>query len=665
MHIKNAKCHAVYVQKQAEMHRVDVAATDDRIAEAGRIWRLSTVTKEDLLFRQRMLFMMLKAGIPINKCEIIRPDMEAMSLKSLGSAKDLPSDHLDMLLKGEDALQSSELVPGTLCSLICDGTSRLGEVFNVIARFICTTSTNKVVTKQLLIHLGFLRSTLDACEICGELKKAMQKRRVCPNEVIALSLDGCKANTSAHDTMEKAEDVKWLLLLCFSHMASNAGEQAGFPNLKKFWSLLQKIFPHSTAAKQIFKEVTDAAWKEYSGTCWYSEHEVYQVLFLKFQFLGTVFSKLIEQNVCTKNTLEAQGMILCPRVSLLLKIELAAYVEGLMELLKFCYCMEADGEIPFEAGAYVDKMYDIYPDQSSPHMPSVEDALIREALQFVNDNPQYQRPNVLRPQPRALREVTLAVHRPRRQRAIDAVQNAVQAIETVAQRNARLQREAEERAAAEAIYERELNEAIELEARLQADFLPQNDDEWKTHIQTGLRPAINYFFQRINNGGDRFQTYQIFKAAQLWNPMYAKMIDDESARTSLENLRFVPKLNDDELIDVLCISFPKYSTYARRNVVEKPCSILQWHFDFYRRLGEIQESDVGRCSFCNIAFNANASCSCIRLLKTWWKVAQVLGLLTPSSGASERVFSTLNSFYGNQQHGFSTRRNFCIIVLQS
>lgn len=649
-HIKSQR-HKDYVAKVAETQQVDVPLTAEQIAEEGRVRKESTVRKADERFRRRILFGWLRAGLPLNKAEILRRDLESLCGCSLGSAKDLPTVHLKPLFEAEKALQSLEFPPGTLCSMICDGTTRLGEVFNVLVRFICTTSTNKVVTKQLLIHLGFLKSTLDSGEICGELKKAMNSRRMNAMDVIALSMDGCAPNITAHRQMEEHEQVKWLLLLCLSHMASNAGKQAGFPTLKKFWTLLQKIFANSESAKEVYREVTGSAWVEYSDTRWYSEHEVYQSLYTNFQFLETIFSRLVEQNICCKNALEVKEMLLCPKVSLLLKIELAAYVEGLMEFVKFCYNMEADGEIPFLAGAFLEKVTDAYPNGDLPSMPSV-DRLVGDAVKFVEDNIEYQRPGVERPQPRTLNEVTGAV-RPRRQRAVEAVRNATRAVaETAAQRNARELQEAAERERVQAQYEQELQDAIEREARLHAEFLPQNVNEWKSHIESGIKPAITYFFKRINEGGDRFDACQIFRAARLFDPMYAKDLDETTAHNLIENLCKVARLDNDETINALKDSFSHYKSYARTKVVQTPPSILQWHFDFFRSLDDLHEQNVetGRCNFCR-ANNASARCFCIRKLKKWWNVAQVLALLAPSSGASERVFSLLNLFFGPQRNG--------------
>ena len=68
-------------------------------------------------------------------------------------------------------------------------------------------------------------------------------------------------------------------------------------------------------------------------------------------------------------------------------------------------------------------------------------------------------------------------------------------------------------------------------------------------------------------------------------------------------------------------SFSYYKSHTRTKVAQTPPSILQWHFDIFRSLDDLQQQnmDTGRCSFCKVN-NASARCFCIRKLKKWWDV---------------------------------------------
>jgi len=48
----------------------------------------------------------------------------------------------------------------------------------------------------------------------------------------------------------------------------------------------------------------------------------------------------------------------------------------------------------------------------------------------------------------------------------------------------------------------------------------------------------------------------MYRAARLWNPMYAaKFLDVEEAHALIDNICIVPVLNDDELIQSLKSTF--------------------------------------------------------------------------------------------------------------
>ena len=68
-------------------------------------------------------------------------------------------------------------------------------------------------------------------------------------------------NIKVHKMIEKDHGVEWLLLLCLSHVANNAGDQVGFVILEQFWKLLQKVFSHSENAKPIYEKVMGESWK--------------------------------------------------------------------------------------------------------------------------------------------------------------------------------------------------------------------------------------------------------------------------------------------------------------------------------------------------------------------------------------------------------------------
>ena len=132
------------------------------------------------------------------------------------------------------------------------------EVRNVIYQFVIVTLREKVASKQLLIYLGFLASSLDHSKIKNQIKQVLNKLRINSKEVVGISVDVCGTNTTAHSLVEASKELQWLLLRCLSHGTSNAGKEAGFLTLSKFWGLLQNISPHSDQEKLVFFSIAQS-----------------------------------------------------------------------------------------------------------------------------------------------------------------------------------------------------------------------------------------------------------------------------------------------------------------------------------------------------------------------------------------------------------------------
>ena len=73
----------------------------------------------------------------------------------------------------------------------------------------------------------------------------------------------------------------------------------------------------------------------------------------------------------------------CPKTSCILKDELVAYIEVLMEFVEICYTMEGDGELVFTVENHLDRLHEVYPNNSDlSQIPSVN-CLIEQYVQFV------------------------------------------------------------------------------------------------------------------------------------------------------------------------------------------------------------------------------------------------------------------------------------------
>ena len=300
-------------------------------------------------------------------------------------------------------------------------------------------------------------------------------------------------------------------------------------------------------------------------------------MYEKFGVIVPFVLRLNSDGIAPANSNKLLQLLLDQRKLWTLKIELSAYVESLKDLCSLCYFLEGDGtDMVFVVADKVNAFLAKYPDGSLKTLPSTE-RLIREAINWAVTDGGFEAPaspTDLNPPRATIAEIDRRVQnqvtsdRPRRRAAIEGVRNAVIAAsaETDAARNRReaaMLRE-QEKEAAEAVRVAEL----EREAERLADAPPLTPDAWKAHIVSGIGPAIHSFTftsRCADENGDRFKSMEVFQAARLFNPHFAKTVSHEEAKALLEKLRHYHVLNqegEDNVVNALKRSFTAYRQNA-------------------------------------------------------------------------------------------------------
>lgn len=254
--------------------------------------------------------------------------------------------------------------------------------------------------------------------------------------------------------------------------------------------------------------------------------------------------------------------------------------------------------------------------------------------------------------------------RPRRA-ASEGVTAAVRAQESAQARRAREERErqeAEEAAAAAA--EDAAREAARLEALEKASDEssknpPLDKDSWYAQLFTGLLPAIQYIFSRTNEGGDRFDSMEVFRGSMIMNPAKAKTLNRNEAYALINKLRKYPIFNVDNgngtVIERLKDAWDLYKMNADevsatfdkdgKGDVDKN-AITTWHYRLNLR-ADTEKVEDASCRYCT---NNKRGCDCYDKVKVWWEACELLALVLPSSGTSERVFSFASNLWDCKQH---------------
>jgi hypothetical protein len=159
-----------------------------------------------------------------------------------------------------------------------------------------------------------------------------------------------------------------------------------------------------------------------------------------FSSLQAVVYELIALKVSPMSASKLLELVNDDVKSMYLKIELAAFVEVLFPLRKFCYAMEGDGDLAFAAGERADNLFLTYPDGNLPETPSANQ-LINQAVEFIQGTIHERPENIPVPQHRTAADVAAAVPRPRRAGAAQAVRAATFVHKTAVQRQQREERE--------------------------------------------------------------------------------------------------------------------------------------------------------------------------------------------------------------------------------
>ena len=158
------------------------------------------------------------------------------------------------MLSEETTLQKEELAIPKHLSVIFDATPRNGDFFAMLARCVVLNEELKRATcKQTLIHCAAVKGSLNGDTLAGEVTRGLAQRGKCNEDAVAGMMDGCYTNGAAqnltNDSAALHNELQRLVLLCISHCANNAGEQANALTLEYFWKLIMKVFASSDAAK--------------------------------------------------------------------------------------------------------------------------------------------------------------------------------------------------------------------------------------------------------------------------------------------------------------------------------------------------------------------------------------------------------------------------------
>ena len=264
---------------------------------------------------------------------------------------------------------------GKRVSIIFDGTSRLGEIFVVVVRFVSTEWS----IEQRLIRLQMLVKTMTGDEIARTVINILSTEfGIISDQVLGIMHDCASANNAALRTLKVVYPCV-LGMGCFSHTLNRVGERFNAPYANEFTTYWVSLFSHSSLAKFLWKEKTGLTVDSYCPTRWWSKWEVMHQLVKAFgdiepflrsadDFSGNTRAKLLEY-------FDSPIKIQC------LKVELAAIVDAGKPFVEATYKLESDEPIVLECFDIVSSLNVAV---KMDHYPNVQ-AVVRSIAKGKND----------------------------------------------------------------------------------------------------------------------------------------------------------------------------------------------------------------------------------------------------------------------------------------
>ena len=637
--------------------------------------RVSNVSQMDIEVQKDMTKVMLGIGIPSTKLTKASNILEKHMKRSIGNPHHYNSLYATEMIAEEKSILETEL-SGITCSSISDATPRQGDFFALLLRFVQTNDKNRTASAvQRLVYMTNMNGSLNADTFAAAHTNGIQSQKLRNSDVPVAINDGCYTNGAGHDLLAKETDflkeVPRFVAICLSHCSNNAGNQASFVILDLFWSIVQKVFCQSEQARDEWVTTTGISYPTYSETRWYSKYKWYEVVLPVFPDLITVARNLIKKKISPANSGKLYAMMTEPGTSWYLKIQLSAYVEGLVDFRDACYFLEGDAtDLPFMVWRRFKKIEEAYPDGQMKTLPSTE-RLIMEAIGWATNEGGFTAPDPTAPceiprntaavQQEAI--VGLELRRLRQTAVVTGVERAVQAVAKTPEQRRELDDQELLEAARVAAEEEEVQiAALVTEARAQGQSPPLTPDAWRAHVASGIAPAVEYWNERINNqDGDRYKLAQLFRGVSVFDPTHAKTLSRREGMDALEKLRHFPILDtdDDNIVNCLKDTWSAYQRIISTFVGEMNKGpgkkdggdwndILTYHYRLYLKLKDEVDGGITkvRCQHCG---KVSDSCFCNEKLMYWWKAAALVALVQPSSGAAERVFSLLKNLFGQKQ----------------
>ena len=285
-----------------------------------------------------MLKAFLQGTIPLNKLDVFRELLEENAF-SLTNRRHM-SELLPFIYSQERALIKQEVF-GRPVSVIFDETTRLGEAFAILLRFV----NDDFKIEQRLVAMQLLAKYMCGEEIALELIHAVSTEYcIAADNLLAAMHDRASTNVVAMRTV-KVVYRNCVNVGCFSHMLDLVGEKFITPHAMEFLTWWISMFSRSPKARLLWKEQTDKPMPGYSSTRRWSRWEVLKQV---MELFGCAELFLLQnEDICPAARSHLLTYINDAQKKAYSQVEMAVLVDIGAHFVRSTYNLEGDGLLAF------------------------------------------------------------------------------------------------------------------------------------------------------------------------------------------------------------------------------------------------------------------------------------------------------------------------------
>lgn len=239
--------------------------------DGSRVAGFQSVAKETQLFRADTLEAFLRAGVEVNKINLLRHFLERRCGHRLIHTCHLMNQYLGPLQLKELATVRGE-IQDQLFSIYHDETTHNGESFAQISR----TCTMDLDIQLRCYNVKWLRNSLKAHEIAAVVISGIAKEaRADFDNCVAVQNDSVAANVKAFEGNIATICIYSDMNLCLAHGGNNTGSKIDTGDaLDAFMLGFVKCISLSNAARTLWHSIFGKNAKKKCCTRWFSEADV-------------------------------------------------------------------------------------------------------------------------------------------------------------------------------------------------------------------------------------------------------------------------------------------------------------------------------------------------------------------------------------------------------